>query len=172
MVLPGILIHTDYEWSSFANQLLFPFSFLSFILFHLKKGIVGIWHPFIVSEQSTTSKFLNSWVWWFPSQVWILFFPHQLDNRIGKKVVRQVSKGGVITGSEATHDCVLFFVGEVIQQLCQIRQLVMINAIVYWNLLRHHSDLWTRKLVHVLRTSRVVPLKSGVSCAILTHCRR
>ena len=114
VILPCVFVHTNEE-GTLCNQLLFSFLLLTLVLLLLQKCIIRVWHPLVVPEQAASSKFFNLGVCWLPCEVCVLLFTHHLNDLIWQQTVRQISQRLVVTSSEASHDSILFLIGEIIE---------------------------------------------------------
>ena len=131
MVLPVVLVHTRIESLTLGNHILFALTLLPLVLLMLEIHGVLVREPLVVAEQAAAGERGDLRRGLSPHQIAVLLVVHDFSNGVWKQVRRQVSQRGVVTHSEAPRDCILLLVREVIEELCQIGQLVVVDGVVH-----------------------------------------
>lgn len=126
MVLPNVTIHTGNELTIRNYFLLLTVLLTVFSLLH-QEEIIRLWHPFVVSEESTTCKVNNFSLGRLEGQIGVLLVAHSLCNSVWHQVWWQVTQRGIISSSETLLNLVLLFIGEIIKKLSQVWKLIMTN---------------------------------------------
>ena len=115
LVLPFILVHAKDEVLR-VDVLLFLQVVEPLDLLLIQKVVVGIWHPLVVLEKTSTREFLDSW-WILLSKinVLLLLISCILQYLIGPNMIWQFSQSIVVSSTEAPLDQVSLLIGIIIE---------------------------------------------------------
>ena len=133
MVFPYVGVWARYEFL-FRDLFLLQFVLTFLNKFGFNEWVVWFWNPFVISKQATACEIYNFSLGLLERQILVLLVSERFCDLVRSQIGWQVSQWCPIADPEALLDRVLLFVCEIIQQLCQVRQLIMFDRSVDWNL--------------------------------------